>query len=49
MSLASITKEKMEELKKEIASIKANIKELKSTDEKTMWLNDLQILKSLLS
>jgi len=49
MSLASITKEKMEELKKDIAELKAKIKDLKSTDEKTMWLNDLQALKSLLS
>lgn len=49
MSLASITKEKMEELKKEIATIKANIKELKGTDEKTMWLNDLTVLKGVLS
>lgn len=48
MSLSSITKEKMEELKKEISELKAKIKELKNTDEKTMWLNDLNELKKIL-
>lgn len=48
MSLASITKEKMEELKEEIKNLKNKIKELKSTDEKTMWLNDLKELKQIL-
>lgn len=48
MSLSSITKEKMEELKEEIKGLKDKIKDLKSTDEKTMWLNDLKILKTIL-
>lgn len=48
MSLSSITKEKMEELKNEIKELKEKIKDLKSTDEKTMWLNDLQVIKKIL-
>jgi DNA topoisomerase-2 len=48
MSLSSITKEKMEELKEEIKELKTKIKDLKSTDETTLWLNDLKILKSVL-
>jgi DNA topoisomerase-2 len=49
MSLVSITKEKLEELKNEIVELKAKIKELKDTDEKTMWLNDLKVLKPVLT
>lgn len=49
MSLASITKEKMEELKAEIKELESKIKQLKDTDEKTMWLNDLKVLKSVLA
>lgn len=48
MSLVSITKEKLEELKNEIQELKLKIKELKSTDEKTMWMKDLSELKPLL-
>lgn len=45
MSLVSVTKEKLAELKEEIQYLKEKVKELKATDEKTMWLNDLEELK----
>ena len=41
MSISSITKEKMVDLKEKVGELKNLIIELKATSEKDMWLKDL--------
>lgn len=48
MPIYSITKERMEELKKQIENNKAKFAEVKRTTIQDMWLNDLNELKKVL-
>lgn len=44
-NVRSFTKEKLEKLKNQINNIEIKIKQIKATNEMTMWLNDLEILE----
>ena len=48
MPIHSLTIEKMEELKKQIETEKAEHKNIKATTIQTMWTNDLTELKKVL-
>ena len=48
MPIHSLTKEKLEELKKQIEDAKAEYKQIKETSIQTMWTNDLHELKKVL-
>ena len=48
MPIHSLTKEKLEELKKQIEDAKAEHKQIKETSIQTMWTNDLHELKKVL-
>ena len=48
MPIHSLTKEKLEELKKQIEDAKAEHKQIKETSIQTMWTNDLHELKKAL-
>ena len=48
MPIHSVTKERMEELKKQIEANKAKFTEIKQMTIQTMWLNDLSELKKVL-
>lgn len=48
MQISSLTKEKMEELKKQIEDSKEEWKKIKSTTTEAMWIDDLSDLKKVL-
>jgi DNA topoisomerase-2 len=48
MPLYSLTLEKIEELKKEVAKIKAELETVKNTSINDMWLNDISAIEKVL-
>ena len=48
MPISKLTKEELEELKKQIEDAKAEHKQIKETSIQTMWTNDLHELKKVL-
>ena len=48
MPISKLTKEELEELKKQIEDAKAEYKQIKETSIQTMWINDLHELKKVL-
>ena len=48
MPISKLTKEELEELKKQIEDAKAEYKQIKETSIQTMWTNDLHELKKVL-
>ena len=48
MPISKLTKEELEELKKQIEDTKAEYKQIKETSIQTMWTNDLHELKKVL-
>jgi predicted RNase H-like nuclease (RuvC/YqgF family) len=42
MKIRSFTKQKIEELEKEIKNLKNNIKKITDTTESEMWISDLE-------